>query len=336
MPGKRGNNEGCIARRSDGLWEARITLPGGKRKSFYAKTRQEAARKLAEAIRDKDKGLPIATDRQTVEQYMWSWMEVMRAKIRPRTWKRYEQHLRVHILPTLGSTTLTKLSAQHLQNLYAAKLAEGLSQTTVRHMHMLLHKALHAALRLELVQRNVSDLVDPPSMARPEMGVLSPEQARALLNAASGNRFEALYVLAVTTGMRLGELLALQWDTINLEQSSLQVRSSLYHTGHEFIFTEPKTAKSRRRVHLPQIAVEALRKHRVLLLEERLALGAAWQTEYDLVFPSTVGGPMDPSHMVRREFARLLKKAGVPVSAFTTCGIRRRRFCLLKALTRKS
>src|SRR5690349_10120151 len=99
MPGKRGNNEGSIARRSDGLWEARITLPGGKRKSFYARTRQEVARKLAEAIRDKDKGLPIATDRQAVEQYMWSWMEVMRAKIRPRTWKRYEQHLRVHILP---------------------------------------------------------------------------------------------------------------------------------------------------------------------------------------------------------------------------------------------
>jgi integrase len=312
MPGKRGNNEGSIARRFDGLWEARITLAGGKRKSLYAKTRQEAARKLAEAIRDKDKGLPIATDRQTVEQYMQSWMEVMRAKIRPRTWKRYEQHLRVHILPTLGSIILTKLTAQHLQSLYATKLAEGLSQTTVRHMHMLLHKALDAAVRLEVVQRNVSDLVDPPSMAHPEMGVLSPEQARMLLTAAVGERFEALYVLAVTTGLRLGELLALQWDAIDLEHNSLQVRSSLYHTGHEFIFTEPKTAKSRRRVQLPNVAAEALRKHREGLLAECLALGAAWQTDYDLVFPSTIGGPMDPSHMVRREFARLLRKAGVP------------------------
>jgi integrase len=209
MPGKRGNSEGSIAKRKDGLWEARLTLPGGKRKSFYAKTRQEAARKLAEAIRDKDKGLPVAMDRQTVDQYMQSWMDVMRAKIRPRTWRRYEQRLRVHVLPTLGSVILTKLSAQNLQSLYAKKLAEGLSPTTVHHMHMLLHKALDAAVRLELVQRNVSDLVDPPSMARPEMGVLSPEHARALLAAAAGDRFEALYILAVTTGMRLGELLAL-------------------------------------------------------------------------------------------------------------------------------
>ncbi len=92
-------------------------------------------------------------------------------------------------------------SAQHLQSLYAKKLAEGLSPTTVNHMHMLLHKALDAAVRLELVQRNVSDLVDPPSMVRPEMGVLSPEHARALLAAAAGDRFQALYVLAVTTGM---------------------------------------------------------------------------------------------------------------------------------------
>jgi integrase len=312
MPGKRGNSEGSIAKRKDGLWEARLTLPDGKRKSFYAKTRQEAARKLAEAIRDKDKGLPVAMDRQTVEQYTQSWMEVMRAKIRPRTWRRYEQHLRVHVLPTLGSVILTKLSAQHLQTLYANKLAEGLSSTTVHHMHMLLHKALDAAVRLEVVQRNVSDLVDPPSMARPEMGVLSTENARALLAAAAGDRFEALYVLAVTTGMRLGELLALQWEAIDLEGRSLQVRASLYHTGHEFVFTEPKTAKSRRRVQLPSIAAEALRAHRRGVVAERLALGAAWQTDYDLVFPNTVGGPMDPSHMVRREFAKLLKKANVP------------------------
>jgi integrase len=198
MAGKRGNNEGSISKRADGLWEARITLAGGKRKSFYAKTRKEAARKLAEVIRDRDKGLPIITDRQTVEQYFTSWLEVMRAKIRPRTWKRYEQYVRVHLVPILGGVVLAKLTAQHLQSLYAARLNQGSSQTTVHHLHMLIHKALDAAVRLELVSRNVSDLVDPPSMAHPEMKVLSPEQARTLLEAATGDRFEALYVLAIT------------------------------------------------------------------------------------------------------------------------------------------
>jgi integrase len=106
MAGKRGNNEGSISRRADGLWEARITVPDGRRKSLYAKTRQEAARKLAEAIRDRDKGLPVVTDRQTVEQYFLSWLSVMRAKIRRSTWRKYETYVRLHILPTLGKLTL--------------------------------------------------------------------------------------------------------------------------------------------------------------------------------------------------------------------------------------
>ncbi len=175
MPGKRGNSEGSIAKRKDGLWEARIhfTRVANERVSMRRPDRKLRV-SLPRPFENKDKGMPVAMDRQTVEQYLQNWMEVMRAKIRPRTWHRYEQHLRVHVLPALGNVILTKLSAQHLQSLYAKKLAEGLSPTTVHHMHMLLHKALDAAVRLELVQRNVSDLVDPPSMVRPEMGVLSP------------------------------------------------------------------------------------------------------------------------------------------------------------------
>jgi hypothetical protein len=195
MPGKCGNTEGSIAKRKDGLWEARLTLPV---KKLYAKTHQEAARKLAEAIRYKHKGMPVAMDRQTVEQYMHNWMDVMRAKIRPRSWRRFEQHLRVHVLPLHGSEILEILEIllQRLQSFYEKKLAKGLSLTTAHHMHMLLHKALDAAVRLEVVQRNVRDLVDPPSMSRLEMGVLLTANARALLVAAAGDRFEALYVPA--------------------------------------------------------------------------------------------------------------------------------------------
>jgi integrase len=118
--GKRGNNEGSITRRTDGLWEARITLPDGKRKSLYARTRQEVARKLAEALRDHDKGLPVVTDRQTVEQYFLSWLGVMQAKIRHSTWRKYEVYVRLHILPTLGKIVLAKLNAQQLKSCMCA------------------------------------------------------------------------------------------------------------------------------------------------------------------------------------------------------------------------
>jgi len=204
----RGNNEGSITKRPDGLWEARITLDNGKRKSIYAKTRQEAARRLAAAARDRDNGALIVADKQTIEQYFTNWLAVMKATIRPRTWETYESYIRLHFLPSLGRTMLTKLTAQHLQLLYAKKLEEGLTTTTVHHLHTIVHKALSNALRLGLVQRNVCDLIDPPRKLHHEMTTLSEEQARLLLTTASGKRLEALYVLALVTGMREGELLA--------------------------------------------------------------------------------------------------------------------------------
>jgi integrase len=106
VAGKRGNNEGSISKRSDGLWEARITLENGKRKSFYAKTRQEAARKLAAALRDQESGLPVVGGKQTVGQYLTTWLDATKAALRPKTWRGYEQFVRLHIVPTIGSVGL--------------------------------------------------------------------------------------------------------------------------------------------------------------------------------------------------------------------------------------
>jgi integrase len=144
------------------------------------------------------------------------------------------------------------------------------------------------------------------------MHVLSPEQCRALIEAARGDRFEALYVVALTTGMRLGEILALQWQDLNLEKSTLQIQASVYHDGSQFRFTPPKTVKSRRQVLLPSVTIDALQRHRLRQQQARLELGATWQTAYDLVFPNTVGGPMELNHFRRREFCPLLEKAGLP------------------------
>lgn len=311
MATKKANNEGNIKKRTDGRWEARITLDDGKRKSFYGKTRQEVSRLLTEALRNRDTGIGVLSDRQTTAQYLESWLETTKHTLKPRTWKRYTELVRLHIIPIIGSISLSKLTAQQVQALYARKMEQGLSSTTVHHLHAVLHRALDRAVRLGLVYRNASDMVDAPRMRHHEMATLAAEQARALLTAAKGDRLEALYVLALATGMRQGELLALKWRDVDLEGGSLQVRATLQNTGSEYLITEPKTASSRRRVALPVAAVDALRHHRERQAVERAQLGAAWE-DNDLVFPNGLGRPLDNINLLKYWFLPLLKKAGLP------------------------
>jgi integrase len=314
--GRRGNNEGNIKKRSDGRWEARITLENGARKSFYGKTRQDVARQLTEALRDRAKGLPIVTEQQTVTHYLLVWLETMKPVVKPRTWMYYRSYVHIHVLPALGKVQLSRLTAQHLQQLYAQKLAAGLSSTTVHHLHAVLHKALHNAVRLGLVQRNVADLVDRPRQRHVELAYLSPEQAQRLLATAVGDRLEALYVLALTTGMREGELLALRWHDVDLAAATLQVRATLQCLGGRLELAEPKSARSRRRIALSAVAVTALQGHWERQQAERQLLGPVWDTASDLVFPNSIGKPINPSNLVCREFHPLLKKAGLPRMRF--------------------
>lgn len=176
--GKRGNQEGTITKRKDGRWEARLSLPNGRRKSFYGKTRQEVARQLTQAQQGLQTGLPVVSDRQTVEQYLLSWLEVMKSQVRFSSWRRYNDVVSLHINPVLGKTHLSKLLPQQIQLLYTQKLQEGLSPTTVRSIHLRLHHALKDALRLGLVAFNVSEKVSPPRAAPHEIQTLSEDQAR--------------------------------------------------------------------------------------------------------------------------------------------------------------
>ncbi len=312
--GKRGNGEGSVNQLSDGRWQARVTLEGGTRKAFYGATRAEAAQKLTAALRDRDRGLPVGLDeRQTVGQYLTAWLETVRPTIRPRTWQRYSELLMLHAAPSLGKVALTKLTAQQVQRLYSAKLAEGLSSTTVHHLHAVLHRALGQAERLGLVARNVCDLVDVPRMAERELHVLNPDQVRQLFTAAQGERLEALFVLAMTTGMREGELLALRWADVDLERGIVRVRATLQRTKEAgYLLAAPKTKQSRRQITLATRACDALRAHRIRQAEERLRLGAAWDGTLDLVFPNQTGHPMDAMNLTHRHFQPLLVRAGLP------------------------
>ena len=307
---KRGNNEGSISRYADGRWVARVTTRDGRRRAYYATSREEAARKLTDALHGLSRGLADPSGRLTVEGFTARWLEASRSTVRLSTWATYERYLRIHVMPRIGRLPLVKLGAADLQLLYGDLLDDGLKPMTVRHVHAIVHRVLGQAVRWDAAIRNVADLVDPPRVEHSEVAVLGVEETRRLLAAAAGDRLEALYVLAVTTGMRRGELLALRWKHVNLDQGRLSVVSTLQSEGGLAI-TEAKTARSRRSLSLPAVAVRALRCRRAVQLEERLAAGPSW-VERDLVFATALGSLIDPGNLLRRSFVPLLQRAGLP------------------------
>jgi integrase len=309
---KKANGEGSVYRRkSDGRWSASITLPGGKRKHFLGKDRDEVVRKQRAALKSQDDGLPIIAERQMVGQFMQRWLTAAKPSLRGRTWERYEQYVRLHIVPGMGKVWLTNLTPLHLQRLYAQRIEAGLSTTTVHHLHATIHRALDHAVRWSLVQRNVADLVDPPRPRHHEITTLSAEEANRLLSAAHGNRLEALYVIALTTGMRQGELLGVRWRDVDLDRGAVQIRGTMQATKDGLRFAETKTRGSRRHVLLSARAVDALRRHRAAQAEERLRVGPAWE-DNDLVFANEVGRPIAAGNLLKRSFEPLLTRAGVP------------------------
>jgi integrase len=160
------------------------------------KTRAEVARKLRSATANRDEGLVFDSKKQTVGQYLDQWLsDAVRDSVKQSTYENYEYTVRKHIKPVLGHRKLRDLAPDHVQSLYRAKQDSGLSSRTVHLMHATLHKALRQAVRWGRVPRNVTDAVTPPKLVRKEMQPLSPAQALAFLEAASGDRLEALYVL---------------------------------------------------------------------------------------------------------------------------------------------
>src|SRR5712691_8903314 len=254
---RRGHGEGSIYLRGDGRWAASISLEGGKRKTFYGKTRKEVQELLKTALHQQQQGILATGPQQKVEQFLQHWLEnVHKQSIRSRTYERYEEIVRLHLVPGIGHHQLQKLSPQHLQSFYTQKLEEGLSTTTVISFHSLLHKALETAVRWNLIARNPCDLVSPPRRRRFEIQPLNMQQIHQLLAATRGHRMEALFILALATGMRRGELLALKWQDLDLEQGIVQVRRILTRIpsklpGKGFEEAEPKTDRGRRSIVLP-------------------------------------------------------------------------------------
>ena len=319
MTRKRGNGEGSIYRRKDGRWVGQYlvyTAKGPKYRYIYGKTRAEVSRKLTRAMADRDGGLVFEAGRLTVGEYVEKWLtDSVRDTVRTRTYERHEQIIRLHIKPALGRVKLKALTPAHVQGFYRDRLDSGLSPATVQKVHVVLHKALTQAVRWSLVPRNVTEAVKAPRPAPDEMRPLSPEAARQFLEAARGDKLEALYVLAVHTGMRQGELLGLKWDDVDLEGGVIRIKRALSRNRGRLLLTEPKTKGSRRTVRLTRGAIETLRGHLERQIGDIERLGDLYQDQ-GLIFTTKAGTPINPSAIRQRSFMPLLEHAGLPCVRF--------------------
>jgi integrase len=304
--------EGSIYQRADGRWVAQVPIEGGKRKLLYRKTEKEAMSALRKAMNEQEQGTLATGPQQTLKAYLTHWLEeVHKPTIRLSSYIKYQKLISSYIIPSLGNVRLQKLTPQQVLGLYRQKEKDGLSPKTINSIHGVLHKALDNAVRWNLVSRNVCDLVSPPRLVKHEIQTLTMEQAHQLLEAARGHRLEGMLMLALTTGMRRGELLGLKWGDIDFENHFLQVRRSLdFIAGHGgYIETEPKTARSRRKIILPDFVIAALKQQKVQQLEWQLKASDEWQ-EKNYVFTGFKGWPINPRY-INKLFDKLLLEAGL-------------------------
>jgi integrase len=307
-----------ITKRKDGLFQGMYTAQtpdGPKRKYIYGRRKKDVERKLAEAMGDAARGIVFDAGTLTVGQWLDSWLSdcvrplVDADKLAYSTYKRYAGIVGKHLKPALGRRKLKDLTRAEVRKLYAAK-GETLSPRSVDYIHVTLQTALSRAVRDDLIPRNVAAGERPHSTrhASPDrVKALSPAQVRALLDAARGTRNEALYVVALHTGLRQGELLGLRWADV--DGGKVAVRRALKITARGLGFGPPKNKASRRSVTLNRTAAGALRAHKVRQNQERIA-AREWH-DMGLVFPNRVGKPSDPTNLYYREHKPLFTRAGL-------------------------
>jgi len=300
-------------------WQAVVELgrdENGKRRQIFRdmpkerNTKAEAKRVGRLLLNELEAGTFVEPTDITVAEYLDGWLvDVVRHQVGARTLDRYEGIARKHLIPRLGAVKLPALRPAQIQRGCAEMLDAGLSPASVRKAHVVLHSALRHAVRMRLIGRNPSDDLVLPKIRRPEIKALTDEEIGLMLAAAEGSRVAVPLLVLVSLGVRRGELLALQWDDVDLEARSVSVRRTLEESSAGVHLKEPKTVRSSRTIALPASTVAALRAHHAAQQRARLAAGAEFN-RLDLVFPGPDGEPWRPSTFAAA-CRRVFKKAGL-------------------------
>jgi integrase len=307
MAKRRGNQEGAIYQRANGSWQAQVSIEG-RRLSNSFPSRNECRLWIKEITEQKEKGLSILSANLTLGDFLDQWLSSVRHKLRPMTWMQYKGIAEHHLKPQLGKTKLLELKPVIVQSLYAKKLDKGVGVRTVQMMHAVLHRSLKIAEKQGLIANNPIEAVEKPTYSKTEMKVLSDDEVRSLLSFARGGPLELIIQLAVTTGMRKGELLGLRWGDVDWASSTIRVQRQLQRMpGRGLVNSQPKTNQGIRTV---QIGSETLRKLMAQKSLQEKVFGNGKGNEQN-VFLSSAGTAKEPRNLVR-EFKALLKKSDLP------------------------
>lgn len=305
---RRGAGEGTVRQRPSGRWEARYVSADGARRSVYGKTKREVTNRLREALQDAAHGLRPVSQQITTASYLDEWVSSL--TVRPRTAESYGDVVRRYLKPALGRVPLAKLQPEHVTRMLRdlEQRQPPLSPTTVRYAYVVLRIALGRALKVGKVHRNVATLVDSPTKARREVQPMTAAEARVFLESVRGDRLEVLYRLAVATGMRQGELLALRWQDVDLDGGSLEVRHTLVRGTREL--APPKTEQARRHIALDGDTLAMLRAHRLTQASIRVP-----EHDRDFVFTTRDGQPFHARNVLHA-YHDALASAGMPRRTF--------------------
>jgi integrase len=314
-------SRGCITRRGKRSWRIKLDLPAdatGERQTRYLTVkglRKDAERELARLLSAVHDGTFVEPSKLTVTDYLRSWLAGL--DVAGTTAERYRLMVEQQAIPHLGAIPLQKLRPAQVQAWHQTLLQRGgkdgrpLATRTVAHCHAMLRTALAKACALEIINRNVASVVSPPKVQTTEIRILNADEIAIVLASLTGHRLYPLAALALGSGARRGELLALAWGHLDLDGARLTIERSLEETSAGRKFKAPKNKHSRRTISLPASAVDAMRQHRLQQLEQRVALGLGKLPDDALVFCTIEGEPLWPDN-VSRDWRVTVAALGLP------------------------
>jgi len=304
---------GSIEDRGNGSFRVHVSLTeNGIRKQITrtAHSPEQAEKLRTKLMHQKDEGILEQQPKGTLSEYLSRWFgEYVESNLSPSTVKGYQYIIDTHISKTLGKLTLKNVRPENLQSYYADKLKAGLSATSVRHHHTLLHTAFKHAVQWGLMPRNPADAVKAPRSRKPEMHTLSESEVETVLQHATV-QYYPLFYLGLFTGLRQGELLALRWSDIDLLGAEMSVsRSVVPLKGGGYVIKDTKTAKSRRTVALSPSTCQVLREHMEKQMSNYSRLGLTFDNN-TLLFCHTDNSPLK-ANSVSGAWRTLMKRLAI-------------------------